>query len=230
MNPGETSDPVASSPLRTRIGRWIDFLAGLFLFFATALVVVWQNSRLAVLWDLSYTLENSYRISLGDIPYRDFPFAHAPLTFLIQAALIKLTGSVYWHHVAYCVAVGGLSTVLTWRILRNVLRDAVPHARLLAFLLGLPLIPLGVYCIFPHPFYDPDCTFVILLGVLLLQQLELKPSSTTRSLFAGIAVVIPLFVKQNTGLAFLIATAVLLIAVLVVERLRQRPVRAYVLA
>lgn len=233
MNPGETSTPVASLQPRPWIGwmaRWIDRLASLFLFSATAVVVVWQNARLAVLWDLSYTLENSYRISLGDIPYRDFPFAHAPLTFLIQAALIKLTGRVYWHHVVYCAAVGGLSTVLTWRILHIVLRHTVAHARLLAFLLSLPLIPLGVYCIFPHPFYDPDCTFVILLGVLLLLRLELKPSSTTRSLLAGIAVVIPLFVKQNTGLAFLTAAAVLLIAVLVVERLRQRPVRAYVLA
>src|SRR6202140_4913406 len=182
MNPGETSDPVASSPLRTRIGRWIDFLAGLFLFFATALVVVWQNSRLAVLWDLSYTLENSFRISLGDIPYRDFPFAHAPLTFMMQAALIKLTGRVYLHHVAYCAVVAGLSTLLTWRILHGALRRTVAHARLLAFLLSLPLIPLGVYCIFPHPFYDPDCTFFILVAVLLLLRLELKPSSTTRSL------------------------------------------------
>jgi hypothetical protein len=230
MNPDETSTAVASLQPRPRIGRWIDRLAALFLFSATAVVVVWQNARLAVLWDLSYTLENSYRISLGDIPYRDFPFAHAPLTFLIQAALIKLTGCVYWHTTAYCAAVGGLSTVLTWRILHIVLRHTVAHARLLAFLLSLPLVPLGVYCIFPHPFYDPDCTFVILLGVLLLLRLELKPSSTTRALFAGIAVVIPLFVKQNTGLAFLVAAAVFLIAVLVVERLRQRPVRAYVLA
>src|ERR1700716_3926825 len=182
MNSGESS---VSSRSPTRI----NLLAALFLFVATALVVIWQNSRLAVLWDLSYTLENSYRISLGDIPYRDFPFAHAPLTFLIQAALIKLTGRVYWHHVAYCAIVGGLSTVLTWRVMHNVLRHTVVHARLLAFLLTLPLIPLGVYCIFPHPFYDPDCTFVILLGLLLLQQLELKPSSSRRALLAGFVLV-----------------------------------------
>jgi len=223
MNSGESS---VSSRSPTRI----NLVAALFLFLATALVVIWQNSRLAVLWDLSYTLENSYRISLGDIPYRDFPFAHAPLTFLIQAALIKLTGRVYWHHVAYCAIVGGLSTVLTWRVLHNVLRNTVAHARLLAFLLSLPLIPLGVYCIFPHPFYDPDCTFVILLGLLLLQQLELKPSSSRRALLAGMVLVIPLFVKQNTGLAFLASAAVLLIAVLVAERLRRRPVRGYLLA
>src|SRR5882724_5977584 len=194
MNSDETSAPVAVSPR----GLWVNALAALFLFLATAVVVVWQNSRLAVLWDLSYTLENSYRISLGDIPYRDFPFAHAPLTFLIQAAIIKLSGRVFWHHVAYCAIAGGVATVLTWRIMHTVLRGAVIHARLLAFLLSLPLIPLGIYGVFPHPFYDPDCTLAILISVFLLQRLDLKSFSVARAFPAGIALIIPLFVKQNT--------------------------------
>ena len=167
MDPVETPAPIAAPKSRP----WTDWLAGLFLFLATALVVVWQNSRLAVLWDLGYVLDNSYRISLGDVPYRDFPFAHAPLMFLIQAALIKLTGRVFWHHVAYCAAIGGLSTVLTWRILRNVMGNRVSHPRLQAFLLSLPLLSLGIYCVFPHPFYDSDCTLAILIAVLLLQRL-----------------------------------------------------------
>jgi hypothetical protein len=207
----------------------LGWIAALFLFLASLLVVVWQNSRLGVLWDLSYILENSYRISLGDVPYRDFPFVHAPLTFLIQAALIKLAGRVFWHHVAYCAVIGGLSTVLTWRILRNVLREVVPHAGLLAFLFSLPLIPLGIYSIFPHPFYDPDCTFAILIGVLLLQQLERKQSSTLLPLFAGVCLVIPLFAKQNTGLAFLACAVVLMVAVIAIGLWRRQPVGRYVL-
>jgi len=225
MNSDETSAAVVVSQ-RT---LWINASAGLFLFLATALVVVWQNSRLAVLWDLSYTLENSYRISLGDIPYRDFPFAHAPLTFLIQAAIIKLAGRVFWHHVAYCAIVSGLSTVLTWRTINTVLRGRMTHARCLAFLLSLPLIPLGIYCVFPHPFYDPDCTLAILIGIFLLQRLDLRPSSVAWALSTGIMLVIPLFVKQNTGLAYLGAAAGLLIAVIGIERLRRRPVRGYLL-
>src|SRR5437667_3671793 len=146
MTPGEKPAPVTSS----RSPHWTNLCAALFLFLAPASVIVWQNSRLAVLWDLSYTLENSYRISLGDIPYRDFPFAHAPLTFLIQAAIIKLGGRVFWHHAAYCAIASGLSTVLTWRIINNVLRERVTHARLIAFVLSLPLIPLGIYGVFPH--------------------------------------------------------------------------------
>src|ERR1700719_1991378 len=95
---------------------WWDWAVGLFLFLATAAVVVWQNSRFAVLWDLSYILENSHRISLGDMPYRDFVLPYAPLTFLVQAALIKITGRVFFHHVLYCAVTGGLATVLSWRI------------------------------------------------------------------------------------------------------------------
>ena len=180
-----------------------------------------------MLWDLSYILENSFRISLGDIPYRDFPFPYPPLTFLIQAALIKLTGRVFWHHVLYCALTGGLAGVLTWRILLNCLRATV-HPRLLAFLLSLPLIPLGIYCVFPHPFYDPDCTFAILLGLLLLQRLERKPSWWLAPV-TGAVLMIPLFIKQNTGLAFLVSTSLALLILISFEVFRRRPARHYAL-
>ena len=94
--------------------------------------------------------------------------------------------------------------------------------------MSLPLIPLGIYCVFPHPFYDSDCTLSILIAVLLLQQLDLKPLTSARALLIGVALVIPLFVKQNTGLVFLAGVVVLLIAALAVERLRHRQVGRYV--
>src|SRR6266849_9738160 len=93
-----------SAPSRSAgVEHWLvcDWVVAVILCLATAAVVVWQNSRLGVLWDLSYILENSYRISLGDIPYRDFPLPYAPLTYLTQAALIKFTGRVFFHHVLY---------------------------------------------------------------------------------------------------------------------------------
>jgi len=226
MNPGEMANPPATSGQRL----WPDWLAALVLFSATAAVVVWQNSRLGVLWDLSYVLDSSSRISLGDLPYRDFPFPHAPLTFLIQAALIKLGGRVFWHTTVYCGLMGGLATVLTWRIVLNVLRDRLTHARLVAFLLSLPLVVLGIYCIFPHPFYDPDCTLAILLSVLLLQQLDRRPNASWRALLAGATLVIPLFVKQNTGLAFFASAGLALAALMTIEIFRRRPVHRYVCA
>jgi len=226
MSSSETSDPAASPRRRWQRGR-TDWIVGLFIFLTTAAVIVWQNSRLGVLWDLSYILENSFRISLGDVPYRDFPFPYPPLTFLIQAALIKLAGRAFWHHVVYCALTGGLAGVLTWRILLNCLR-ATAHPRLLAFLLSLPLIPLGIYCVFPHPFYDPDCTFAILLGLLLLQRLERKPSWWL-ALMTGAVIVVPLFIKQNTGLAFLVSTSFALLILISIEVFRRRPARQYAL-
>ena len=152
----------------------LEWLTAAALAIATGLVVIWQNLRLAVLWDLSYTLNNSYRIALGDIPYRDFPFVHPPITFLIQAAIIKLTGRAYWHHVAYCAIAGALATILTWLIMRRILKGTT-HAKMMALLLTLPLAPLGIYCVFPHPFYDPDCTLALLVSLLFLLRLDQRP-------------------------------------------------------
>ena len=202
-------------------------MGALSLFLATAGEVVWQNSRLAVLWDLSYILENSYRMSLGDVPYRDFVLPYAPLTFLTQAALIKVTGRVFFHHVVYCAIVGGLATVLTWRIVFNILRGKIVSARPVAFLLSVPLVVLGIYCIFPHPFYDPDCTFVILLCVFLLQKLDSQVRPPFPAFLIGALLVVPLFVKQNTGLAFLASTALGLIVLIVLGARRGLTVRGY---
>jgi len=203
--------------------RWApwDYAAALFLFLCTSAVVLWQNSRLAVLWDLSYVLENSYRISLGDLPYRDFPFPYSPATFLIQSQLIRLSGRVYFHHVLYCAIVGGLGTLLTWRILIHLLRGALPKFRLVAFLLAAPLTVLGIYCVYPHPFYDADCTFAILCGVILLLQLERKGFPPRGAFLTGIFLIVPLFVKQNTGLAFL-AAAVMAVVILIAFHAWQR--------
>jgi len=207
------------------VSPW-DWLPALILFSATALVVVWQNSRLGVLWDLSYVLENSFRMSLGQVPYRDFPFPYPPLTFLIQATLIKLAGRVFWHHVVYCAVMGGAATVLTWRILINLLRETT-HARLLAFCLSLPLVVLGIYCVFPHPFYDPDCTFAILLSILLLQHFADGRGSLLGGVLAGMTLVIPLFIKQNTGSAFLVTTYLALFVLAGIGAMRHRPISHY---
>ncbi len=213
--------------------RWAlrDWLAAAGLFVATAAVILWQNAHLAVLWDLGYVLDSAVRIALGQTPYRDFPLVHAPLTFLIQAAIIRFTGRVYFHHVLYVATVGGLSTVLTWRIVLHSLHGRVTSAWTIALMLAAPLTVLGIYCIFPFPSYDCDCAFSILIAVRLLQRLTPKsdtPSPRTstnwkpaRGFVAGAALCLPLFFKQNIGLPFLAAACaiiVLLLAAAFIER------------
>jgi hypothetical protein len=207
--------------------RWTirDWLAAAGLFLATAGVIFWQNAHVAVLWDLSYVLDTAARISLGQVPYRDFPFAHAPLTFLIQAAIIRLTGRVIFHPVVYVATVGGLATVLTWRIALHSLRGRVDAAWTVALLLAAPLTVLGIYCILPTPSYDCDCAFSILVAVWLLQRLTPDaaaeaPSSTRKLSWAfatGPALCLPLFFKQNIGLPFLAISIAAVLLLLCVE-------------
>jgi hypothetical protein len=184
---------------------------GLGLFAATACVVLWQNAHIAVLWDTSYVLDSAARIATGQMPYRDFPFVHPPLTFLVQAAIIRFTGRVFFHHVIYAAVVGGLGTVLTWRIALASLRGR-DVAWTLALLVVAPLIFLGIYSIIPIPEYDGECAFWILIALWLLQWAERK--RTVASGFAtGAGICVPLFFKQNMGLPFLLAAigAVLLV-------------------
>lgn len=209
-----------------RAGRWTDWLIALCLAVVSVAIVIWQNSHLVVLWDLSYILENSHRISLGQIPYRDFPFPYAPLTFLTQAALIKLTGRVFFHHVIYCAVLNALSVLLTWRLLLRILH-ATPNKRVVALVLTAPLAILNVYGIFPHPFYDCDCTFVVLVSLFLLSRFP--AGSHLESFFAGVLLVIPLFIKQNTGGAFLISAVGCLVLLFLIDIYRRRNVSKYFL-
>ena len=188
------------------------------LFFATAAFTLWQNARVAVLWDLSYLLDTSFRISLGQLPYRDFPFAHAPLTFLLHAALIRIFGRVSLPHLLCAAFEAGLATLLAWRILLRQLTPLAGRAFLIATLLAAPLVFLGIYGIYPHPIYDSDCILAVLFALYLLQRAD---DSAPRNLLAGAACVLPLFFKQNIGLPFLLI-ALASVAILAIARRLQR--------
>ncbi len=199
-----------------------DAIAAALLGLASAAFVFWQNSQVAVLWDLGYLLDTAQRIALGDIPYRDFPLVHAPLTFLMQAAILRLAGRHYLLPVAYAAMVGGLGTILAWRILLRVLAERVSGAWVVSLALALPLIFLGIYGVYPHPVYDCDCSLAILFSIFLLQRLRGPERSEAgfmserlRPLMTGAAAVLPLFFKQNMGLPYLfavVAATVVLIA------------------
>jgi hypothetical protein len=173
-----------------------DTIASLFIAAAGAATVFWQNARLTILWDVSYILENASRIAAGQLPYRDFPFPYAPLTFCVQALLIRLFGRVYWHQTVYAALACAVAGALTFRIVRRL----VPF--MVAVMLTAPLALLGSYCIVPHPFYDSDACLLLLgvFGAMFIRD---------DSLLLGAACALPLLVKQNIGLAFAGAAIVL---------------------
>ena len=183
-----------------------DVFAAIALAAGTVATVVCQNLRLTVLWDASWILESATRIALGDVPYRDFPFPYAPLMYLWQALIIRIFGRAWWHYVAWAVIAGGAATAIAFGIARRLTSGAI------AFFVALPLVLLGIYCIFPHPFYDPDACFVLLIVIALLLAADDRGWPRNATIAAGAACVIPLFVKQNIGLAFLGAVVLCAIA------------------
>ncbi|MDR3725301.1 MAG: hypothetical protein P4K83_12565 [Terracidiphilus sp.] len=211
MNTSEISQP-ASLPWRLR-----DSIAATGLLLATAAVVLWQNAHVAVLWDLGYVLDTATRIAQGQMPYRDFPLAHAPLTFLVQAAIVRLTGRVFFHHALYVAVAGGLGSVLAWRIALRALAGRVAGAWWVALALAAPLAVVGIYCIFPHPSYDCDAGLLVLLALWLLQRIENKDGVAAGAM-AGAALALPVFAKQNIGLPLLTVAVGLVVALLVVGR------------
>jgi hypothetical protein len=208
-----------------------DGIAALLLFLATAAFVFWQNSQIAILWDLSYLLDTSWRIAVGQVPYRDFPLVHPPLTFLLQAAIMRLAGRHYFLHVAYAAAIGGLGTIIAWRILLSTLIDQVSSAWMVSLLLAAPLTVLGIYSIYPHPIYDCECAFWILVALLLLQRVSSRSSGEiegprywkhwAQPALTGAALVVPVFFKQNMGLPFLLAVVAGILLLLFLSRIRQ---------
>ncbi len=186
-----------------RAAKRLHLAIALALFVAAGAVAIWQNLRVGVLWDLSYILNTATRITVGDLPYSDFPLSHPPLTFLIQAGIIELFNSSFAHHVFYSALLSGLAAVLGFTVLQLLLAPRVANDELILFFLSLPLAVLGIYAVYPHPFYDPDACFFILLGLCALLATRARNYPPLLSVVTGLLLAIPVFVKQNMGLAFL---------------------------
>jgi hypothetical protein len=73
----------------------------------------------------------------------------------MQAALIKTSGTVFWHHMAYASVVGGLATLLISQIALTMLRRSVEQPRLAAHVLSAPSVVPGLDCIWPEPATTP---------------------------------------------------------------------------
>lgn len=215
-----------SGSIRSGNHRVRNWLAASLLFFATAAFVLWQNSQIAVLWDLSYLLDTSWRIALGQVPYRDFPLVHPPLTFLIQAMLMRIAGRTYWVQIAYAALIGGLGTVIAWRIIFRVLREKISWAWPVSLALAAPLCFLGVYGIYPHPIYDCDSAFAVLIAIFLLQRLAQESNTGwrvwLRCALTGVSMMLPVLFKQNIGLPFLMAVVAGLFLLFFASQLRQK--------
>jgi hypothetical protein len=173
------------------------------LFAVAAVAAYWESSRATALWDVSYVLEIAYRITLGLAPYRDFVVPQAPLTFLIQAAAMRMFDVGYVVQRIYCAVGAGAVAWLTFHVIRTLMLPQFGvRAPVYAFIIAIPSVFLSGYVIIPWPWYDSDAALLTLLA-LAAMLFARRPGARVQWLaLAGALVILPALAKQNIGLAF----------------------------
>lgn len=179
----------------------------------SALVVVFQTSRYWFLFDLSFILENAYRMFCGSVIYKDFFIPYPPGTFLIQEYLIKIFGTTLYPQIMYCCIVSFFTYLLTYRILFFFNFD-----KWFNLALSFPIAITGGYGIIMFPFYDPDCTFFLLISIFFILYCFENSYPPFTAFLSGIFAVLPAFFKQNIGLMYLFLINLLMIIVLIFKR------------
>lgn len=160
-------------------------------------IVILQTLRITPLIDYSYQVENAYRIFQGDIPYKDYFLVLPPGTYVLMAAVMKLTNG-YSHigQIGLTVGISFFTILLTTLIMK---RQKESSKFLIATVLLL-LVFTG-QSIYPFPLYDFFAVLFILLHLYLF--ILFKESKRPMLLFTvGILATLPSYFKQNIGLVY----------------------------
>ncbi|OYT73635.1 MAG: hypothetical protein CFK52_01575 [Chloracidobacterium sp. CP2_5A] len=187
------TDEGSSEPTATRWRQAAPWLAACLLALSAGAAHQWQTTRIGALGDFAYILDTAWRIAQGEVMYRDFVLPHSPLTFHVQATLIKLFGFSYGLTVWYCTAVNVTYVLLTYQLMRILLP---PWS---AVGLCAPLVWLAPHTLYPHPFYDPDAALLILLNLNLLHWVMTTQTGLVVAFLCGMTTVLPALAKQNIG-------------------------------
>lgn len=178
---------------------YVFFLYGIGLLSSLAtLLASWKTSTF-LYWDFSYYIENTYRIYLGQLPYRDFVLVLTPGTYFIGNLIMKLFGTSYIFHVLYMMVISLLTVLVTHRILGFFSKNKITNVIVL-----FPLIFSG-HVLYPLPSYDINAVFFSLVGIWMMLGLHAnKKDNLLKYFLTGIAIVLPLLFKQNIGFVFLV--------------------------
>jgi len=175
----------------------------LMLALISALLVFYQAGRVAPLIDYSYQIENAYRISIGDFPFRDFELVVAPGTYLISALLMRFGGNSFnldWLVIYACFS-QILMILLTYYVIRKIYSfDEITSGSLILIMM------FTGYVIYPFPIYNGDVALFMLLALSYLVRVVSSEQKLIYSYFLiGVLIALPTFFKQNVGSIFLVS-------------------------
>jgi hypothetical protein len=146
------------------------FIAGLALLCGLSVIVGFPAPLGSFAHDTFFFLDNAYRVIQGQVPHRDFSSAWGPLTFLVHAAGLALSG-MQPTGIGYANALFG-AAVATWTYL--IVRSRWSQASACALGLYAVLLVVAPFPIGNHPF-DFGYAMVYnrygyaLLGIILVE-------------------------------------------------------------
>ena len=169
------------------------------LLLITAAITFWLtylfSFRSVIVHDYGILIDRSYRIFMGQIPYRDFNLPITPLTYFIQAAVFKIfSPKVFWMKMSLAfmnMALVGMAIALAWKILKVDFK-----------FLALFVMPAALFwspgIILMRPWYDFDAQFFA-FSTLCLLAYSILSNKRWVILFAGVASGLSILSKQNIG-------------------------------
>lgn len=160
------------------------------------LLVLWKNTSILPLVDVTYQLENAYRIYCGQIPYQDFLLVLTPGTYWIMAFTMKIFGKQIIVHTFVLLFFSILELLGLWLIIKKF--NLKKNVYILA------LIIFTGYSIYPYPNYDSNSMTAMIFAFFFFVYYDISISnSIIKDMLLGILIVTPFFFKQNTGLVFI---------------------------
>lgn len=146
--------------------------------------------------DLGLFFDCAHRISLGEVPYKDFFIVTAPLTYGVLAVCLKLFGQFYLVSRIYLALQCALLVALTFLFCARALKLGKAQCVILAVFQAIwsPQMMVGVF------WYDNDSTFLTLLAGIFLLRAWSQPNSLLRwSFLGGVSCALAFWFKQDSG-------------------------------
>ena len=204
------------------------YLVASFWFFGASLTVLltcYMYGLRVPLYDFSYPINIGYRLSLGQVPYRDFDLPLTPGTFYVSALSNTLFG---WNAttsllLTLIISLTSFALLLDILVCNAVLNPLSTNPRIRIFYLASVVATAlsGLNYILAMPFYDN----MAILAVLLSLNLGVRAWTSTRRwlwVAAGCGTLLPFLFKQNIGVAYLVGV-ILAVSVTVLNNYQKPP-------
>ena len=151
----------------------------------------WQWIDNLAIFDLNYFVANSNRISMGEIPYKDFILVLPPTTYLIQASIFKVFGNNIFSIIIPSII---MNFITSFFLFNHLITNKI--TKKISILISSLYVLCSGFTLFPWLHYD-NFIFLIIL-IYLIRYFYHKQNIYLDCLL----LIICITTKQNIGIVF----------------------------